>query len=133
MIPISGLAGGSACLHTTVTSTPRRWSSSTTRTALASTPPPARHEVLDDDGDSHPACEGSETRYAMPGGPEGECEAVKQAVKRDGSARTKHPWVLSIRDVPPRLERAGFEPSRPGHIPGTQARRSCFQNERRAD
>lgn len=55
---------------------------------------------------------------------------MKQAVEWDGSARTKVPWGLSIRDVPPGLERAGFEPGCPGAIPGTQARRSCFQNER---
>ena len=46
-------------------------------------------------------------------------------------ARTKHPWVFSVRGVQQRLEQAGFEPSGPGHIPGTKARRSFFTAERR--
>ncbi len=45
-------------------------------------------------------------------------------------ARTKHPWVFSVRDVQRKLERAGFEVGRPGHVPGTKARRTFFQNER---
>lgn len=46
-------------------------------------------------------------------------------------ARTKHPWVFSVRDVQQRLEQAGFEPSAPDHIAGTKARRSFFTAERR--
>jgi ArsR family transcriptional regulator len=41
-------------------------------------------------------------------------------------ARTKHPWVFSVADVQRILERAGFEPGSPGHIPGTKARRTFF-------
>jgi len=45
-------------------------------------------------------------------------------------ARTKHPWVFSIPDIQRQLERAGFEPGRPGHVPGTKDRRTFFTSER---
>jgi ubiquinone/menaquinone biosynthesis C-methylase UbiE len=43
---------------------------------------------------------------------------------RRRGARTKHPWVFSDSEVQRLLRRVGLEPSDPGHVSGTKARRS---------
>lgn len=45
-------------------------------------------------------------------------------------ARTKHPWVFSVRDVQQMLRRVGLEPGRPAHVEGTKPRRSFFTARR---
>jgi len=43
---------------------------------------------------------------------------------RRRGARTKHPWVFSAPEVQRLLRRVGLEPSDPGHVSGSKARRS---------